>query len=237
MSPPPSPLSPSARRGRTVNARARSNPDQKSGKKGQSSEDSDANWIDHAAEPSKIKSQSYCSQQCLLALQDDGPLNTSCPNYLAHLKRWIQPAEFRALIQAQLSRDRGPDVNCCPLYKKGSCGAAFKIHLLSHGYTLLAKGIERNNSCKLKHENEVYHMLHDIQGNHVPVCFRVVVLDPKYPYYYDRGVYTNMLLLSWAGKPISEVMKSDNSACMIEMASQSLQVIHLAGVLHHDVEP
>ncbi|KKZ64570.1 hypothetical protein EMCG_09519, partial [[Emmonsia] crescens] len=32
-------------------------------------------------------------------------------------------------------------------------------------------------------------------------------------------------------------MTSDNSACVIEMTSQSLQVIHLAGVLHRDVEP
>ncbi|EDN08383.1 predicted protein [Histoplasma mississippiense (nom. inval.)] len=237
MSPPPSPLSPSARRGRTVNARARSNPDQKSSKKAQFSEDSDANWIDHAAEPSKIKSQPYCSQQCLLALQDDGPLDTSCPNYLAHLKRRIQTAEFHALIREQLSRDRGPDASCRPLYKKGSCGAAFKIHLLSHGYTLLAKGVERNNSHKLEHENEVYHRLHDIQGDYIPVCLGIVVLDSKYPYYYDEGVYTHMLLLSWAGKPISEVMKSDNSACVIEMTSQSLQAIHLAGVLHGDVEP
>ncbi|OJD11471.1 hypothetical protein AJ78_07777 [Emergomyces pasteurianus Ep9510] len=224
-SPPPSPLSPSARGGRTVNARARSNPDQKSGKKGQSSEDSN------------IKSQSYCSQQCLLALRDNGPLDTSCPNYLAHLKRRIQPAEFCVLIREQLSRNRGPDANCRPLYKKRSCGAAFKIHLLSHGYTLLAKGVERNNLRKLKHENEVYHRLHDIQGNYILVCLRIVVLDPKYPYYYDEGVYTHMLLLSWAGKPISEIMKSDNSACVIEMTSQSLQAIHLAGVLHRDVEP
>ncbi|EDN11424.1 predicted protein [Histoplasma mississippiense (nom. inval.)] len=237
MSPPPSPLSPSARRGRTANARARSNPDQKSGKKGQSSEDSDVNWIDHAAEPPKIKSQPYCSQQCLLALRDDGPLDTSCPNYLTHLKRRIQPAEFRALIREQLSRDRGLDANCRPLYKKGSCGAAFKIHLLSHGYTLLAKGVERNNLHKLEHENKVYHRLHDIQGNYIPVCLGIVVLDPKYPYYYDEGVYTHMLLLSWAGKPISEIMKSDNSACVIEMTSESLQAIHLAGVLHRDVEP
>ncbi|EDN07614.1 predicted protein [Histoplasma mississippiense (nom. inval.)] len=236
-SPPPSPLSPSARRGRTANARARSNPDQKSGKKGQSSEDSDANWIDHPAEPPKIKSQPYCSQQCLLALRDDGPFDTSCPNYLAHLKRRIQLAEFRAFIREQLSRDRGPDANCRPLYKKGSCGAAFKIHLLSHGYTLLAKGVERNNLRKLEHENKVYHRLHDIQGNHIPVCLGIVVLDPKYPYYYDEGVYTHMLLLSWAGQPISEVMKSDNSACVIEMTSQSLQAIHLAGVLHRDVAP
>ncbi|OJD21639.1 hypothetical protein ACJ73_07018 [Blastomyces percursus] len=236
-SPPPSPLSPSARRGRTVNARARSKPNQKSGKKGQSSEDSEANWIDHAAEPPKIKSQPYCSQQCLLALRDDGPLDTSCPNYLAHLKRRIQPAEFRDLIREQLSRDRGPDANCRPLYKKGSCGAAFKIHLLSHGYTLLAKGVERNNLHKLEHEKEVYHRLRDIQGNYIPVCLGIVVLDQKYPYYYDEGVYTHMLLLSWAGKPISEIMKSDDSACVIEMTSQSLQAIHHAGVLHGDAEP
>ncbi|OJD17116.1 hypothetical protein AJ78_02760 [Emergomyces pasteurianus Ep9510] len=236
-SPPPSPLSPSARRERTVNARARSNPDQKSSQKEQSSETSDVNWIDHTAELSKIKSQPYCSQQCLLALRDNGPFDTSCPNYLAHLKRRIQPAEFRTLIREQLSKDRGPDANCRPLYKKGSCGAAFKIHLSSHGYTLLAKGVERNNLHKLEHENEVYHRLHDIQGNHIPVCLGIVVLDPKYPYYYDEGVYTHMLLLSWAGQPISEVMKSDTSACVIEMTSQSLQAIHIAGILHGDVEP
>ncbi|KAG5294561.1 hypothetical protein I7I48_11114 [Histoplasma ohiense] len=235
-SPSPSPLPP-AKRGRTANAQARSNPVQKSDKKGKSAEDSDVNWIDYTAESPNIKSQPYCSQQCLLALRDDGLLDTSCPNYLAHLKRRIQPAEFRALIREQLSKDRGPDANSRPLYKKGSCGAAFKIHLLSHGYTLFAKGVERSNSHKLEHENEVYHRLHDIQGNYVPVCLGIVVLDPKYPYYYDGGVYTHMLLLSWAGKPISEIMKSDNSACMIEMTSQSLQAIHLAGVLHRDVEP
>ncbi|OAX80549.1 hypothetical protein ACJ72_05120, partial [Emergomyces africanus] len=238
MSPSPSPLSPSAHRGRIVNAPtdSSSNPDPKSGKKGQSSTDSNANWIDHAAEP-KIKSRPYCSQKCLLALRDDGPLDISCPNYLTHLKGRIQPAEFRALIREQLSKDRGPDANCRPLYKKGSCGAAFKIHLFSHGYTLLAKGVERNNSHKLEHENEVYHRLHDIQGNYIPVCLGIVVLDSKYPYYYDEGVYTHMLLLSWAGKPISEFMQLNTSTCVIEMTSQSLQAIHLAGVLHHDVEP
>ncbi|KAK2793315.1 hypothetical protein FQN50_010012 [Emmonsiellopsis sp. PD_5] len=236
-SPPPSPSTPSARRGRTVKAPTRSSSDRKLGKKGGPSEDSNSNWIDHAADPPKIKNHPYCSQQCLLALRDDGPLDISCPNYRAHLKRRIQPEEFHALIRKQLSRDRGPDANCRPLYKKGSCGAAFKIHLLSHGYTLLAKGVERNSSHRLEHENDIYHRLRSIQGNYIPVCLGIVVLDPKYPYYYDEGVYTHMLFLSWAGKPISEIMKPDNSACMIDMSSRSLQAIHLAGVLHRDAEP
>ncbi|OJD11445.1 hypothetical protein AJ78_07792 [Emergomyces pasteurianus Ep9510] len=186
--------------------------------------------------PSPLSSSARRGRTCLLALQDNGPLDSFCLNYLAHLKRRIQPVEFRALIREQLFRDCGLDVNCCSLYKKGSCEAAFKIHLLLHGYALLVKSVERNNLCKLEHENKVYHRLHDIQGNYIPVCLGIVVLDPKYPYYYDEGVYTHMLLLSWAGKPISEVMKSNNSA-VIEMTSQCVQVIHLAGVLHRDVKP
>jgi hypothetical protein len=235
-SPPPSPSSPSARRGPTARVPTRSSPGRKPRKKEGSSENSNVNWMGHATEPPKIKTHPYCTQPCLLALRDDSPLDTSCPNYQAHLKRRVQPEEFRALIRKQLSRDRGPDANCRPLYKRGSVGAAFKIHLLPHGYTLLAKGVERNNSCKLEYENDVYQRLHSIQGNYVPVCLGTVVLDPKYPYYYDEGVYTHMLLLGWAGKPISEIMKPDNAACMIDMTAQSLEAIHLAGVLHGDAE-
>ncbi|XTI84492.1 hypothetical protein V2W45_1231226, partial [Cenococcum geophilum] len=45
----------------------------------------------------------------------------------------------------QLSIDYRSNADCKPLYTKGAYGVLFKVRLLSHRYTLVAKGIVKPN--------------------------------------------------------------------------------------------
>ncbi|EEH41454.1 hypothetical protein PAAG_03017 [Paracoccidioides lutzii Pb01] len=184
-----------------------------------------------------IKTHPYCSQQCLLALRDGSPLDPLCPNYQDHQKGRIQIHGFRAGIRKQLATDRGPDADCRPLYKAGSCGALFKVRLSSHGYTVVAKGVEYKHVHKLKYEKKIYDELRDLQGECIPVCLGVVQLALKYPYYYDGGIYTHMLFLSWAGEAIQKASTLGHTADVFSMVHCALQAIHSKGVLHGDAEP
>ncbi|OJD19472.1 hypothetical protein AJ78_00540 [Emergomyces pasteurianus Ep9510] len=184
-----------------------------------------------------IQTHPYCSQQCVLALRNGSPLDPSCPNYQDHQKGRIQIHNFRARIRKQLAMDRGPDADCRPLYKAGSCGALFKVRLKSHGYTVVAKGVEYKHMHKLEHEEQIYDELRDLQGECIPVCLGVVQLALKYPYYYDGGMYTHMLLLSWAGEAIQKASSLGHTTDVSSMAHRALQAIHSKGVLHGDAEP
>ncbi|GBF66275.1 hypothetical protein TMEN_8995 [Trichophyton mentagrophytes] len=181
----------------------------------------------------------YCTQQCLLALRNGGPLDPSCPNYGDHqnYKGKIRPGNFRSLIRTQLATDRGPDADCRPLYKVGSCGALFKVRHSSSGHTLVAKGVESWNLHKLKHEMQIYNKLRSLQGKCIPVSLGIVELVPKYPYYFDEGIYTHMLFLSWAGESISKAGVVPQDADVSSLVHNALQSIHSKGVLHGDAEP
>ncbi|OJD23106.1 hypothetical protein ACJ73_05538 [Blastomyces percursus] len=151
-----------------------------------------------------IKDRPYCSQQCLLALRDGSPFDPSCPNYQDHRKGHMKVEDFRSHIRKQLARDRGPDADCRPLYKAGSCGTLLKVRFSSHGYTLVAKAVESKDKDKLQHERKVYNQLRDLQGECIPVCLGVVKLEPKRPYYHEEKIHTHILLLSWAGESIEK---------------------------------
>ncbi|OJD24854.1 hypothetical protein ACJ73_03789 [Blastomyces percursus] len=190
----------------------------------------------NVAEEPVIKTRPYCSQKCLLALRDGGPFDPSCPNYQDHRKGRINVQEFCSQMQTQLATDRGPDADCRPLYKAGSCGALFKPRLSSHGYTLVAKGVEYKNQHKLEHEVLIYNRLRDLQGEYVPVYLGVVQLKSEYPYYYDGGIFTHMLFLSWAGEPVQKSTNSSYAGGILSLVSHALQSIHSKGVLHGDAE-
>ncbi|ODH13602.1 hypothetical protein ACO22_07088, partial [Paracoccidioides brasiliensis] len=201
-SPPPSPLTPSQSgiRGRT----------QRGGTQRTS----------NVIETPAIKTHPYCSQQCLLALRDGSSLDPLCPNYQDHQKGRIQIHGFCAGIRKQLAMDRGPDTDCRPLYKAGSCGALFKVRFSSHGYTVVAKGVEYKHVHKLKYEKQIYDELRDLQGECIPVCLGVIQLALKYPYYHDGGIYTHI-----------------HTTGVSSMVHCALQAIHSKGVLHGDAEP
>ncbi|DAA73576.1 TPA_exp: Uncharacterized protein A8136_4605 [Trichophyton benhamiae CBS 112371] len=245
-SPSPSPSASSSRLSSTVRrARAKKKAALRSKSSGKSTETPNQKETTNASkfpifapEPA-IKTRPYCTQQCLLALRNGGRPDTSCPNYGDHqnYKGKIRPGNFRSLIRTQLATDRGPDADCRPLYKVGSCGALFKVRHSSSGHTLVAKGVESWNLHKLKHEMQIYNKLKSLQGKCIPVCLGIVDLVPKFPYYFDEGIYTHMLFLSWAGESISKTGVVPQDADVSTMVHNALQSIHSKGVLHGDAEP
>ncbi|EKG09024.1 hypothetical protein MPH_14005 [Macrophomina phaseolina MS6] len=201
--------------------------------KGKGRGGADARETESAPRP-RIEDRPYCTHECLLGLLHGGPLDEHCPNVRSHRKKHIKPETFLRLVRQQLARDRGRDADCKPLYIHGSRGALFKVRLSSHGYTLVAKGMEEHNAGHLQHENRMYQHVSAVQGKAVPVC--VGIVDLKLPCYSDCGVYTHMLFLSWAGRPLFKFIDQDNKAALLERAKATLGLLHGLGLLHNDAE-
>ncbi|KAK0764133.1 hypothetical protein N5P37_003528 [Trichoderma harzianum] len=182
-----------------------------------------------------IGSQPFCSQQCLLGLALGKDVDRSCPNAGCHGQKHIDRLEFLHLIREQLAVDRGRDADCMPLHRSRFRGSLFKLRLSSHGYTLVAKGMEGLDLARLQHEKEIYDRLLAIQGEYVPVCLGSI--DLILPYYYDCGVYKHFLFLAWAGRPIFEYKNQINSLDLPDAVTRIFKAIHTLKVLHRDAEP
>ena len=182
-----------------------------------------------------VRDRSFCTQECLLGLAYGGPMDTNCPNSSYHGKTHIRQPEFLRLIRGQLAADRGYDADCAPLYLSGARGALFKVRLSSHGYTLVAKGMESLDRGHLQHEIEIYKRLEAIQGKHIPVCLGGI--DLILPYHYDSGVYMHFMFLSWAGRRVFESHGQVNKTGIINAVTTILKAVHGLGILHRDAEP
>ncbi|KAH7021698.1 hypothetical protein B0J12DRAFT_393167 [Macrophomina phaseolina] len=182
----------------------------------------------------RLEDRPYCTHECLLGLVRGGRLDEDCPNVQSHKKRHIKPDTFLRLVRRQLLTDIGVDADCKPLYLRGSRGALFKVRLSSHGYTLVAKGMEEHNAYHLRHESCMYQHASAAQGRAVPVC--IGLTDLEIPYFFDGGAYTHMLFLSWAGRPLFKFINQDNRAALLERAKTTLRQLHKLGLLHNDAE-
>lgn len=131
--------------------------------------------------------------------------------------------------------DRGSDADCTPLYISGSRGSLFKVRLSSHGYTLVAKGMDTIHRAFLRHENRIYDRLQSIQGKHIPVCLGSI--DLVRPSYYDSGIYTHFMFLSWAGNPLLDCLDLAKQASIVEAVTATFKELHKLHVLHRDAEP
>jgi len=145
----------------------------------------------------RIEDRPYCTHGCLLGHAYGGATDKQCPNFQDHPKKHINRITFLRLVRDQVATDRGSDADCKPLGIKGARGALFKVRLSSHGYTVVAKGVEWHNFRYLQHEHSVYKNLRPIQGKLAPVCLGSATL--KLPWHYDVGRYACMLFLSWLG--------------------------------------
>ncbi|KFY28408.1 hypothetical protein V491_00477 [Pseudogymnoascus sp. VKM F-3775] len=183
----------------------------------------------------RIEDRPYCTQKCLLGLAFGGALDKQCPNIQYHGNRHIQNSTFLRRIYTQLAEDRSNTADCKPLYMKGTRGAMFKIRLSSHGYTLVAKGMEQHDIKHLIQESEVYSHLRSLQGKCIPVCLGR--LNLKLPHYYDCGVYVTMLFLSWAGQPLYQFTHLENKNNVIKRANSALKALHSLRVFHKDAKP
>jgi serine/threonine protein kinase len=121
------------------------------------------------------------------------------------------------------------------MHMKGSRGALFKVRLSSHGYTLVAKGMEKVKRKYLVQESKVYDHLRPMQGRCIPVSLGIV--DLELPHYYDGGIYFSMLFLSWAGRSLHQYLTPKNEARILDQVDMTLGKLHRQQVLHKDVEP
>ncbi|KAG6070787.1 hypothetical protein E4U15_007816, partial [Claviceps sp. LM218 group G6] len=83
----------------------------------------------------------YCTHECLRGLTFGGSLDEKCPNAKDHGNEHIDREEFLRLLGEQLEFPR-INAEFLPLNASGSVGSLFKIRLLSHGYTLVAKAFD-----------------------------------------------------------------------------------------------
>ncbi|KJZ69297.1 hypothetical protein HIM_11310 [Hirsutella minnesotensis 3608] len=181
-----------------------------------------------------IQDRPYCTHECLRGLAFGGPMDEKCPNFMDHGNMHINRREFLGLTRDQLAVDRGKDADCVPLYLSGSRGSLFKFRLSSHGYTLVAKGVEVMDTEHLRYENKIYNHLGDLQGKFIPVCLDIV--DLIKPYYYDSGVYEHFMFLSYGGQSVLRELGEVNTSVASEILT-ALSRLHQRGVLHRDAEP
>ena len=128
-----------------------------------------------------IEKQLYCTHRCLLGLCRGLAVDPRCPNVPLHGQTHLARTEFLQQLSEQLTFHRGQDVGCCALYIHGARGTLLKVRLLTHGYTLVAKAVERTNLKDLQNEAQIYGHLGPLQGQHVPVCCSL--LDLTSPFY------------------------------------------------------
>ena len=181
-----------------------------------------------------IRQRQYCTHRCLRGLAFGDAMDKKCPNVLDHGRSHVDLEYFRHCILEQLATDRGRDSNCIPLGLSGLHGSLFKVCLATHGYTLVAKGVEEGDASILRHEARIYDRLRDIQGVHVPVSLGIV--DLILPYYFDGRICTRFLLLSYAGRPLNHIEDPLDQGILTQVP-EAFAAIHKRRVLHQDAEP
>ena len=179
--------------------------------------------------------RSYCTHKCLLGLVAGGLLDKKCPNVELHGEGARHTINYRSFLQRMRQQlFTNPDEGCEEFGRPGSRGVLFKVRLLSHGYTMAAKGTASHFIPYLKHEASMYCKLQPIQGRHVPVC--VGSINLKRPWFYQGfAEVVHMIFLSYCGRPISQTAGLEKTSLKGEIR-RSLQAVHKLGVLHCDAE-
>ncbi|GFF96253.1 hypothetical protein IFM53868_08444 [Aspergillus udagawae] len=182
----------------------------------------------------------FCTQRCLLGLQQGGALDPACPNTGLHIlgrredRHPISAAELVKKLKAQLDQDL--DHNCTPMGPCGSCGssgAPFKITCSTFGYTVVGKGTTSKRWRKVSREAEVYGVLQRAQGSAVPVFLGAINLAQTY-FLHGAGRIRHMLLMGWGGESVGRTTLNKTIQRAI---SRSVKEIRCFGISHHDLRP
>ncbi|KAF4227345.1 hypothetical protein CNMCM6805_003102 [Aspergillus fumigatiaffinis] len=182
----------------------------------------------------------FCTQRCLLGLQQGGALDPACPNTDLHIlgrredRHPISAADLVKKLKAQLDQDL--DHNCTPMGPCGSCGssgAPFKITCSTFGYTVVGKGTTSKRWRKVSREAEVYGVLQRAQGSAVPVFLGAINLAQTY-FLHGAGRIRHMLLMGWGGESVGHTTLNKTIQRAI---SRSVKEIRCFGIFHHDLRP
>ncbi|KKZ63872.1 hypothetical protein EMCG_01825 [[Emmonsia] crescens] len=176
----------------------------------------------------------FCTQRCLLSLQQGGELDHECPNVSLHRQgqngdqHCINARELVQLLKKQLDHDL--DHNCTPFGTCGSYGAPFKITCAAYGYTLVGKGTTSGLWKYVSCEAEIYQVLRKAQGSAVPVFLGMIDLK-LILFLHGAGDIRHMLLMGWAGESIDKL----KSSTLNDEISKSKREIRMLGVVHKDL--
>jgi hypothetical protein len=179
----------------------------------------------------------YCTQKCLLGLQQGGTLDPDCPNTKLHtlggsdVRHPISVEDLVKKLKTQLDQDL--DHNCTPIGPCGSYGAPFKISCATFGYTIVAKGTTSKLWKEVSREAEVYRVLQRAQGSAVPVFLGAINLAQIY-FLHGAGEIRHMLLMGWGGERVGHTTLNDTIQRAI---SRSVKEIRSLGVFHQDLRP
>ncbi|KAF7589586.1 hypothetical protein BBP40_004046 [Aspergillus hancockii] len=182
-------------------------------------------------------SAQFCTQRCLLGLQQGGQLDDHCPNVILHRqgrtssRHLINAKSLVQQIKQQL--DKNLDRNCTPMGACGASGAPFKITCTAYGYTVVGKGTTSYLWNEVKREADIYRILWRAQGSAVPVFLGAIDLAQIY-FLHGAGQICHMLLMAWGGEPIS---KTGHIEAIRHEISRSQKKIRSLGVLHQDLRP
>ncbi|GKZ33301.1 hypothetical protein AbraIFM66950_003144 [Aspergillus brasiliensis] len=188
-------------------------------------------------ESTKINTEhQYCTMKCLSGLAERGPLDPLCPNVKEHGHQLhsLNDNDLRDLLSRQLSHDRENGFE--QLHIVGRTGYLLKATLLSHGYTVILKATSWQKLPRLQREIEAYHLLHSLQGEHVPVLIGDFI--PQVQYWYHGQQMAQVLVLSWAGIRANKVIVKQKltEPSFQEQRSKILKKIKECGVIHKDAE-
>ncbi|KAI1974558.1 hypothetical protein LOZ51_005944 [Ophidiomyces ophidiicola] len=202
----------------------------------QSTSDSRTNQTSSHGGQTRPHINRFCTQQCLLGLQQGGILDSHCPNVAIHHagkddnRHQISAQALVLMLKQQL--DRNLDEDCTPMGECGSYGASFKITCTKYGYTIVGKGTTSRLWKEVSREADVYRVLQPLQGSAVPVFLGKIDLGLVY-FLHGTGDIRHMLLMGWGGKTVQN--KQDET--IRSAISRSVREIHSLGVQHGDLRP
>ena len=181
-------------------------------------------------DPRQQHTTRFCTQRCLLGLQQKATLDDSCPNVHLHRhghsnRHRIDTNTLVQLLKDQLDQDL--DHSCTPFGVCGSYGAPFKITCAAYGYTVVGKGTTSKLWKEVSREAEVYQILRKVQGLAVPVFLGAIDLKMTY-FLHGAGEIRHMLLMAWGGRTIREGER-------LTEISRSRALIRRLGVVHGDL--
>ncbi|OJJ85722.1 uncharacterized protein ASPGLDRAFT_73595 [Aspergillus glaucus CBS 516.65] len=187
----------------------------------------------------------FCTQRCLLGLQQRDLLDDACPNVDLHKQGGdgrLHAIDFTTLVQhVKEQLDDNIDRNCMPMGGCGASGAPFKVTCAAYGYTVVGKGMTSCRWRELLREAEVYCFLQQAQGSAVPVFLGAIDLEKTY-LLHGAGAIRHMLLMGWGGDPNSSIENMPscpefNKEELNREISKSVKKIHSLRVLHEDLRP
>ncbi|KAJ8104193.1 hypothetical protein POJ06DRAFT_243883 [Lipomyces tetrasporus] len=171
----------------------------------------------------------FCTQRCLLGLQQGGNLDDCCPNVKLHRQGRDgirHPINAEILVQLLKRRlDENLDRNCTPLGVCGAYGAPFKLTCAAYRYTVVGKGTASGLWKEVSREAEIYQVLGKAQGSAVPVFLGTIK-------FHGAGEIRHMLLMAWGGESTA---KLEQWWMLRREISRSKKEIHALGVMHQDL--